>query len=108
MNLSLGSSVSFTVTVSGPGPFTYQWRFNGTNIPGASNINYSITNVQPAHAGNYTVVVTNLAGAATSQVAVLTVGFVSMFILASLFYGMWCDGPKGDVGRPTSRGADGS
>jgi sugar lactone lactonase YvrE len=29
-----GGAASFSVTVSGAGPFTYQWQFNGTNLPG--------------------------------------------------------------------------
>ena len=28
-----GSSASFTVSVNGAGPFTYQWQYNGTNLP---------------------------------------------------------------------------
>src|SRR5215469_17857214 len=28
-----GSSVTFTVGVSGAGPLTYQWRCNNTNLP---------------------------------------------------------------------------
>ena len=28
-----GSNVVFNVTVDGAGPFTYQWQFNGTNLP---------------------------------------------------------------------------
>ncbi len=28
-----GTTVSFSVAVSNAGPFTYQWRFNGTNFP---------------------------------------------------------------------------
>src|ERR1035437_2561217 len=28
-----GSNVVFSVAVSGAGPFTYQWQFNGTNLP---------------------------------------------------------------------------
>ena len=28
-----GSNVVFSVAVSGTGPFTYQWQFNGTNLP---------------------------------------------------------------------------
>ena len=28
-----GSSVTFNVAVEGTGPFLYQWRFNGTNLP---------------------------------------------------------------------------
>ena len=28
-----GTAVSFSVAVNGTGPFTYQWQFNGTNLP---------------------------------------------------------------------------
>lgn len=28
-----GSNATFSVTVTGTGPFTYQWRLNGTNLP---------------------------------------------------------------------------
>src|ERR1700690_4424724 len=28
-----GSNVTFSVAVSGTGPFTYQWQSNGTNLP---------------------------------------------------------------------------
>lgn len=28
-----GGTATFTVTAFGPGPFTYQWQLNGTNIP---------------------------------------------------------------------------
>src|SRR4051794_25902226 len=28
-----GAAATFNVAVSGPGPFTYHWRLNGTNIP---------------------------------------------------------------------------
>ncbi len=42
----VGNSASLGVSVSGTGPFTYQWQFNGTNLPP----NYIITTV----AGNGT------------------------------------------------------
>jgi hypothetical protein len=32
-NVPLGGTTSFSVSVSGTGPFTYQWQFNGTNLP---------------------------------------------------------------------------
>ncbi len=35
-----GTNVTFTVAVSGTGPFTYQWQFNGANLP-----NNIVTNV---------------------------------------------------------------
>jgi hypothetical protein len=33
-----GASLSFTVGVSGTGPFTYQWRLNGTNLPNIMSV----------------------------------------------------------------------
>lgn len=48
--------------------------FKGTNnIAITTDPSLVLTNVQLGHAGNYQVVVTNIAGAATSSVAVLTV-----------------------------------
>ena len=29
----VGGAATFSVAVSGTGPFTYQWQFNGTNLP---------------------------------------------------------------------------
>ena len=29
----VGSNVTFAVSVSGTGPFSYQWQLNGTNLP---------------------------------------------------------------------------
>src|SRR6516162_4415422 len=52
----------------------YQWWFNSTNAVGANTNTLVLTNVQTSQAGSYNVVVTNLAGAATSAVAVLTIG----------------------------------
>jgi len=33
--VTVGSNVTFSVTVSGTGPFSYQWQLNGTNLPNA-------------------------------------------------------------------------
>ena len=71
-----GSAVTFTVVVSSVTFPTYQWRFNGTNIPGATSFSYMINNVQTWHAGNYSVAVTNAVGYAISSNAALTIGFV--------------------------------
>lgn len=43
-----GGTVLFSVAVSGDGPFTYQWQFNGTNLP-----NDIITTVAGSGSGNY-------------------------------------------------------
>jgi endonuclease/exonuclease/phosphatase family metal-dependent hydrolase len=68
-----GETAAFSVAAGGAAPLVYQWRFNGTNLAGASNADYSFNNVQTNQAGNYTVVITNLSGSVTSAVAVLTV-----------------------------------
>ena len=63
----VGTNVTFTVTVSGQSPFFYQWLLNGANIPGASNDSLTLTNVQPADSGNYSVIVANAGGAVASN-----------------------------------------
>jgi len=71
-----GNNVTFTVSASGTGPLSYQWRFNGSNIPGATNSSYTKNNVQASDQGNYSVVVSNSAGSVTSANALLTVKVV--------------------------------
>jgi hypothetical protein len=70
--LAPGSTATFQVGALGTPPLGYQWRFNGTNLDGATGPILVLTNVPPTAAGNYTAVVTNAFGAATSTVAVLT------------------------------------
>ena len=69
----VGQNVTFTVTASGANPKTYQWRKNGTDITGATAASYSITNVLATDGGQYSAVVTNSFGNATSNNAILTV-----------------------------------
>jgi hypothetical protein len=71
--VSLGSNVTFTVAASGSTPMSYQWRFNAANIAGGTSSSYTKNNAQATNAGSYSVVVSNLAGTATSANAVLTV-----------------------------------
>ena len=42
---------------------SYRWRFNDALAPAGNNRNpWTLTNVQPANAGTYFVVITNIAG----------------------------------------------
>jgi hypothetical protein len=68
-----GSNVTFTVQAGGTSPLSYQWRFNGTSIAGANTSSLSRPNVQAGDTGNYSVLVTNIAGGVTSANALLTV-----------------------------------
>jgi sugar lactone lactonase YvrE len=66
-------NVTFNVQATNLTPLAYQWRKGGTNLVGATNASYSINNVQPSHAGTYSVMLTNSLGVRTSMDAVLTV-----------------------------------
>jgi len=68
-----GSNVTFTATATGTAPLAYQWRKDAGAIPDATNSSYNLPSAQTNNAGSYSVVVTNLAGAATSSNAVLVV-----------------------------------
>ncbi len=69
-----GTIANFNVTAGGTAPLAYQWRKNVTNnLSGATTNSYSITNVQPADAADYTVVITNSVGSVTSSIAKLVV-----------------------------------
>ncbi len=68
-----GQAVAFTAAASGTAPLSFQWRKDGSPIAGATSASYSIANAQSSHAGSYTVVVSNNAGSATSNAAMLTV-----------------------------------
>jgi hypothetical protein len=71
VSVNAGTLASFTVTAAGTAPLTYQWRRNGTPIAGATAATYSIASVQSGQVGMYDVVVTNVAGSATSAAAAL-------------------------------------
>jgi hypothetical protein len=68
-----GQGAAFNVTATGTTPLTYQWFFDAATIPDATNSLLQVQNVQTTNAGRYVAVVTNVAGSATSQVAVLFV-----------------------------------
>jgi hypothetical protein len=70
---NVGATVSFSVLASGTAPVSYQWWKDATSLTAATNLTFTIANVQPADAGRYTVEVTDRGGSTTSQVAILDV-----------------------------------
>jgi outer membrane protein assembly factor BamB len=70
---AVGANASFSVMATSSVAVTYQWRFNGTNLAGATATNLVVNNIQPSNAGNYSVVVANQAGSVASAPASLTV-----------------------------------
>lgn len=71
--LPTGATVTFAVYPAGMNAVSYQWRFDGADIPGATSSTYTLTNVAPANAGNYSVLLSNTAGTTLSSNAILSV-----------------------------------
>jgi uncharacterized delta-60 repeat protein len=69
----VGQSATFNVTATGTLPLHYQWLFNDTPIPGATNATLTLSHAQPANAGHYAVTVANAVGSVTSEAATLMV-----------------------------------
>ena len=87
--VAAGQDITFSVVAMGDQPLACQWWRNGTNsltdgddVSGATSGALTLTNVQVADAGDYTVVVTNAYGSVTSAVATLTVVFEPPYLMA--------------------------
>jgi enediyne biosynthesis protein E4 len=70
INVQPGSNALFSVIAAGASPLNFQWRFNGVDLPNATNRTLALTNVQDD--GECAVVISNSFGAVTSSVARLT------------------------------------
>jgi len=68
-----GFSLSVTASSGSTAPLTYQWYKDGTAIPGATAATYQYSDALVSDSGNYTVVVANSGGTATSSAAQITV-----------------------------------
>jgi alpha-tubulin suppressor-like RCC1 family protein len=63
-----GTKLSLEPLIAGSGPMQFQWRFNGTNLPGAAGNELVIAHARLTNTGPYTLVVTNPFGTITSTV----------------------------------------
>lgn len=76
--VTAGQTATFTVAASGTAPLLYQWRRGGSAIPGATAAGYTTAATSASDNGaTFSVVVTNSAGTATSNNALLTVNAAS-------------------------------
>jgi len=60
-------TASFNVAAVSTTPVRYQWQFNGVNIPNATNVTLTLTNVQISNEGPYTAMVTDGVGPVISR-----------------------------------------
>lgn len=73
LTVNQGDNAGWNVVAKGALPLSYQWKRNGTIIQGATLSSFLIGNVQPSHAGGYSLTVSNVAGQVVSRTATLTV-----------------------------------
>ena len=67
-----GKPYTLSIDATGSPPFTYQWKLNGADIPGATSTTYTVSsavaNTPPGTPYSYSVVVTNGSGTVSSEV----------------------------------------
>src|SRR5207248_10339544 len=63
-----------------------QWRYNGTNMSGATSATFTTNNVSTNTTGNFTVVATNSSGSVTSSIAHLQVYSTQKALLSDFGY----------------------
>jgi hypothetical protein len=72
--VTAGQTATFSVTVAGTTPFSYQWRQGTTAITGATSASYTTAATTTAESGfQYSVAVSNAIATVTSNAATLTV-----------------------------------
>lgn len=79
---------TLSVTVAGEGPFTYQWRKNGTDVPGATDSTLTFSPAMETDAGKYDCLVTDSDGSLVS--AEVSLEFVNVAAL----WGTYSTGTK--------------
>ncbi len=65
----VGTPHTLSVKIEGTGAFRYQWRRNGSDLPGATNASLAILSAQVVHSGSYRVVVLGAFSSVTSDAA---------------------------------------
>jgi hypothetical protein len=93
-----------TFSVSATGATSFQWRFNGTNLPGATTATLQLANAQAANVGYYMAVARNETGWVPSQMAYLSVGSAGRVPLSNQgnpsAIACYQVGDMGSLGRP--------
>ena len=68
-----GNNLLLKAGAKGTEPLAYQWRFNGTDLPGQTSTSLLLANVQAANTGDYTLGISNSVGVTVSDTAAVTV-----------------------------------
>jgi hypothetical protein len=72
-NVFTRSTVNLIAEGAGTGPLIYQWKKNNAPVTDATNASLTLASAQVSDSGSYILVISNIAGTATSDVAVVSV-----------------------------------
>lgn len=70
---ALGAGTTLSVTANGTAPFSFQWQKDGVDLLTETNATLVLGNLQGTNSGSYRVKLSNSAGVANSNPAVITV-----------------------------------
>lgn len=62
-----GQTAYLRLRAVGALPLTYQWQYQGTNLPGATNCTFVIASAMPENAGFYSLIASNALGVITNS-----------------------------------------
>ena len=93
------AAATFSVTLNNPSNLaaTYQWKFNGAPIAGATSASYTVSSVQPGNVGLYTVDVTSNSTTFSSQAALLSLSSTQRPIGNSVLFASDLSHPNGNI-----------
>ncbi len=84
---SVNAGASPTLSVAATNAASYQWQFNGANIPGATNATLALSNIGSTQRGSYAAVATNPAGSVSSNAVNVAVSVNSfLYNISTLGY----------------------
>ena len=100
--VSSNASALLYVIAAGPGPLTYQWRLEGTNLAGETWAMLALTNIDGSKAGDYSVAISNSVNSIVSATASLWVSRSNVPPLLTAYGsrgGLFSFALTGEVGR---------
>ncbi len=77
----LENGANHTLSVTAEGATSYQWQWNGRDIPGATSASYTINNAKPTHSGQYWCIASNDKGTARSPAVNVLVKATGVFAI---------------------------
>jgi hypothetical protein len=83
-NLAVGKNGILSVTAASPLPISYQWQFNGKDLPGETGSSLALNDVQLANEGLYTVVATDALRSVTSDPATVRILIAPVIVQAPI------------------------